>query len=88
MDTVAHAAPAAIPPAEMPMPEDGTVDFGRLAVGLVEPRVDVAYASCREGGEVEARAGSRPKRVVSPGEPWRPPGCHPAMCASRCAKAG
>ena len=35
-----------------------------------------------------ARAGSRPKRVVSPGEPWRPPGCHPAMLASRCSTAG
>ena len=67
MDTVTHGAPTAIPLAEMPTLEDGTVDFRRLAAGLVEPRCNAAMEMAVEGlcGEGKRRIGYRNRRLMT-----------------------
>ena len=63
-DTVAHRAPA-MALAEMPMTEDGTVDFRRLAVRLVEDCVNAAMEMAVEevAGEGVRRNGYRERRL-------------------------
>lgn len=65
MDTVTHGAPAAIPLSEMPTLEDGTVDFRRLAVGLVESCCNAAMEMAVEElcGEGNRRNGYRERRL-------------------------
>ena len=67
MDTVTHGAPAAMPLADMPMLEDGTVDFRRLAVGLVESCCNAAMEMAVEElcGEGNRRNGYRERRLMT-----------------------
>lgn len=66
MDTVAHEAPA-MSLADMPTTDEGTVDFRRLAVRLVEQCVNAAMEMAVDelAGEGVRRNGYRERRLMT-----------------------
>ena len=66
MDTVAQEAPA-MALADMPTRDDGTIDFRRLAVGLVEECVNAAMDAAADElcGEGNRRNGYRERRIMT-----------------------
>ena len=66
MDTVAHEAPA-MSLADMPTTDEGTIDFRRLAVRLVEQCVNAAMEMAVDelAGEGVRRNGYRERRLMT-----------------------